>query len=166
MTEQYNLNKNEVYALALELKDTVSLNVPVGDDEDSTLGDFVEDPYSIEEDFNKRLFLDEFRHAVFDEGILSEREANIIKYRFGFVDGKIYTLEEVGEMYGVTRERIRQIEARVIRTLRRKCRKYSSEKIEATVEEESPSKSRYRGPQYDYASPYKAIGGYTKKLNR
>lgn len=100
---------------------TVSLSQTVrnGDETDeSELGDFIEDPETKEKDFSEGLFYEQFRNAVFNSGVLSERERMVIAYRFGYVDGKIYTLEEVGKRLNVTRERIRQIEAKALRKLR------------------------------------------------
>ena len=54
---------------------------------------------------------------------LTEREANVLKYRYGFIDGRTRTLEEIGQMFGVTRERIRQIESKALRKLRHPCRR-------------------------------------------
>ncbi len=100
---------------------TVSLSQTVrnGDEADeSELGDFIEDPETKGKDFSEGLFYEQFRNAVFNSGVLSERERMVIAYRFGYVDGKTYTLEEVGKRLNVTRERIRQIEAKALRKLR------------------------------------------------
>ena len=100
---------------------TVSLSQTVrnGDETDeSELGDFIEDPETKGKDFSEGLFYEQFRNAVFNSGVLSERERMVIAYRFGYVDGKTYTLEEVGKKLNVTRERIRQIEAKALRKLR------------------------------------------------
>lgn len=100
-------------------KDTVSLETPIGEQEDSSLVDFItdseaQDQYVILE---QHMLQEEVRELL---ATLPEREQRILRLRFGFVDGKIYTLEEVGQEFHVTRERIRQIEARAIRTLRMK----------------------------------------------
>lgn len=100
---------------------TVSLSqtVRTGDETDeSELGDFIEDPETKGKDFSEGLFYEQFRNAVFNSGVLNERERMVIAYRFGYVDGKTYTLEEVGKKLNVTRERIRQIEAKALRKLR------------------------------------------------
>lgn len=100
---------------------TVSLSQTVrnGDETDeSELGDFIEDPETKGKDFSEGLFYEQFRNAVFNSGVLNERERMVIAYRFGYVDGKTYTLEEVGKKLNVTRERIRQIEAKALRKLR------------------------------------------------
>lgn len=96
--------------------DTLSLDTPIGDNEDSFLGDFIADDSSKEQ------------YATAEYGILKReieeilstltpREQNIIKQRFGFIDGRIRTLEEIGQEFKLTRERIRQIEARAIKRL-------------------------------------------------
>lgn len=100
---------------------TVSLSqiVKNGDESgDSEIGDFIEDLESKGKDFSDGLFYEQFRNAVFNSGILNEREKIVIAYRFGYVDGRTHTLEEVGQKLNVTRERIRQIESKALRKLR------------------------------------------------
>lgn len=100
---------------------TISLSqiVKNGDESgDSEIGDFIEDPESKGKDFSDGLFYEQFRNAVFNSGILNEREKIVIAYRFGYVDGRTHTLEEVGQKLNVTRERIRQIESKALRKLR------------------------------------------------
>ena len=100
---------------------TISLSQTVknGDEfGESEIGDFIEDPESKGKDFSDRLFYEQFRNAVFNSGILNERERIVIAYRFGYVDGRTHTLEEVGQKLNVTRERIRQIESKALRKLR------------------------------------------------
>lgn len=100
---------------------TISLSQTVKNSDesgDSEIGDFIEDPESKGKDFSDRLFYEQFRNAVFNSGILNERERIVIAYRFGYVDGRTYTLEEVGQKLNVTRERIRQIESKALRKLR------------------------------------------------
>ncbi|HCA40996.1 MAG TPA: RNA polymerase sigma factor RpoD [Aminobacterium sp.] len=99
----------------------VSLETPIGEEEDSQLGDFIEDRDlpSPEEAAASHLL-----HEQIDEMLeaLSDREREVLQYRFGLEDGRSYTLEEVGKRFGVTRERIRQIEAKALRKLRHPSR--------------------------------------------
>jgi len=109
----------EIFKIAQE---TTSLEKPVGDEEDSLLGDFIQDtsqpsPY----DSASREFLKENIEEVFET--LSEREAKVLKMRFGLGGYRSMTLEEVGKEFGVTRERIRQIEAKALRKLKHPSRR-------------------------------------------
>jgi RNA polymerase primary sigma factor len=100
----------------------MSLESPVGDGADSTeLGDFIEDPSVVEPDdaASKELLREQFR-SVLD--FLNVREREVLAMRFGLNDGRDHTLEEVGKTFGVTRERIRQIEAKALRKLRHPSR--------------------------------------------
>ena len=99
-------------------QETVSLEAPVGEEEDSRLGDFLEDKESLSPEENAIYQL--MRGHVSDSlTILSPREQKIIKMRFGLEDGRTHTLEEVGQEFGVTRERIRQIEAKALQKLKK-----------------------------------------------
>ena len=99
-------------------QDTVSLEQPMGDEEDFSLSDLIEDREAVvPDDAAARTMLDDaVREAL---GHLSPREQDVVRLRFGLEDGKIRTLEEVGSTFGVTRERIRQIEAKTLAKLRR-----------------------------------------------
>ena len=99
----------------------LSLERPVGEDEDSELGSFIEDqntPTPTQSSYQNML------HEKVEEVLstLSEREARILRLRFGLLNGRCYTLEEVGQKFGLTRERIRQIEGKALRRLRHPCR--------------------------------------------
>lgn len=99
-------------------QETISLEKPVGDgDEDSTLGEFIEDKKSLTPDqiTSRKLIRNKLRHIISD---LLPREQKILKLRFGLEDGITRTLEEVGKEFGVTRERIRQIEAKALDKIR------------------------------------------------
>jgi len=100
---------------------TTSLEAPVGDEEDSLLGDFIADtapsPYDTA---SKQLLKDNIREVL---ETLSPREAKVLVYRFGLEGGRPMTLEEVGQKFGVTRERIRQIEAKALRKLKHPSRR-------------------------------------------
>jgi RNA polymerase primary sigma factor len=99
-------------------QETVSLEAPVGEEEDSTLGDFLQDKESLSP---SETAIYELLKGHVDEflGYLGPREQKILKMRFGLEDGKTHTLEEVGKEFGVTRERIRQIEAKALQKLRK-----------------------------------------------
>ncbi len=99
-------------------QETVSLDTPVGDEEDSKLGDFIEDDETLSpQDKSNLNLLSEHVHEVIQ--FLSPREQKIIKMRFGLENGQSHTLEEVGKEFGVTRERIRQIEAKSLEKIRK-----------------------------------------------
>ena len=101
--------------------DPLSLETPIGEEEDSHLGDFVQDKNSLspEEYAINEVLKDEIAEVLLT---LTEREEQVLKLRFGLVDGTCRTLEEVGTIFGVTRERIRQIEAKALRKLRHPSR--------------------------------------------
>jgi RNA polymerase primary sigma factor len=101
--------------------DTLSLDTPVGDEEDTTIGSFVEDDNTPgPADATSNTLLAEALGEIL--GTLTEREADVLRMRFGMYDGRTHTLEEVGQIFGVTRERIRQIENKAIRKLRHPSR--------------------------------------------
>ena len=108
----------EIQKIALE---PVSLETPIGEEDDSHLGDFIEDEV-IENpvDYTTRIVLREQLDEVLDT--LTDREENVLRLRFGLDDGKMRTLEDVGKVFNVTRERIRQIEAKALRKLRQPSR--------------------------------------------
>ncbi|MDO4963347.1 MAG: RNA polymerase sigma factor RpoD [bacterium] len=108
----------EIYKIS---QDPVSLETPIGEEDDSHLGDFIKDESSLspEEFATNEMLKDEIAQVL---ETLTEREENVIRLRFGLEDGKPRTLEEVGQMFGVTRERIRQIEAKALRKLRHPSR--------------------------------------------
>ncbi len=101
--------------------DTLSLDTPVGDEEDTSIGSFVEDERTLgPADATSNALLAEALKEILDT--LTEREADVLRMRFGMYDGRTHTLEEVGQIFGVTRERIRQIENKAIRKLRHPSR--------------------------------------------
>ena len=99
----------------------LSLEQPVGEEEDNELAAFIEDDATPSP---TQVALQNMLHDKMDEvlGTLSPREANILRLRFGLVNGRAYTLKEVGQKFGLTRERIRQIESMALRRLRHPCR--------------------------------------------
>lgn len=101
-------------------QEPTSLETPVGDEEDSHLGDFISDPGPTPYDVTSRQLLKEHMEEVL--ATLSDREKRVLILRFGLEDGRPRTLEEVGAQFGVTRERIRQIEAKALRKLRHPSR--------------------------------------------
>ena len=112
-----DVSKEKVLEIQKIAQQPVSLETPVGDEEHSQLGDFIEDRESIAPaDAASHLLLKEQIEDVLCS--LNEREAKIIQLRFGLEDGRTRTLEEVGNIFGVTRERIRQIEKKALRKLR------------------------------------------------
>ena len=102
-------------------QDPVSLETPIGEEEDSHLGDFIKDPSEMtpEEYATNEILKEEIRSVL---QTLQEREQEVLELRFGLVDGTSHTLEEVGKKFNVTRERIRQIEAKALRKLRHPSR--------------------------------------------
>ena len=108
----------EIYKISQE---PVSLETPIGEEEDSHLGDFIKDERNVspEEYATNEMLKDEISKVLLT---LTEREEKVIRLRFGLEDGKSRTLEEVGQLFGVTRERIRQIEAKALRKLRHPSR--------------------------------------------
>ena len=99
-------------------QEPVSLETPIGEEEDSHLGDFIEDQEAPSPaDAASYTLLQEQLQKVLQEH-LSPRERRVLELRFGLLDGRTRTLEEVGQYFGVTRERIRQIEAKALRKLR------------------------------------------------
>lgn len=108
----------EVYKIS---QDPVSLETPIGEEDDSHLGDFIKDERTMgPEEFTTQEMLKEELDGVLLT--LTEREEKVLRLRFGLDDGQCRTLEEVGQIFGVTRERIRQIEAKALRKLRHPSR--------------------------------------------
>jgi RNA polymerase primary sigma factor len=103
------------------LEEPVSLDSPVGNEDSSQLGDFIEDEDAQEpmDAAAREMLRESIKNAL---AVLSERERQVLELRFGLVDGKDHTLEEVGQYFNVTRERIRQIESKALRKLRHPTR--------------------------------------------
>jgi RNA polymerase primary sigma factor len=117
LAERVALTPERVREILRIAQDPLSLDSPVGEEDDSNLGDFIEDAGAdAPAEVATRKMLVEALDAALDE--LTEREQEVVRLRFGLVDGKARTLEEVGREFGVTRERIRQIEAKTLAKLR------------------------------------------------
>ncbi len=118
---ELNLPVEKIIEANRTAADTLSLDTPVGDEEDTSIGSFVEDERTPgPADATSNALLAEALKEILDT--LTEREADVLRMRFGMHDGRTHTLEEVGQIFGVTRERIRQIENKAIRKLRHPSR--------------------------------------------
>lgn len=121
LAKKMGMSPDKVREVIKIAQDPVSLETPIGEEEDSHLGDFVPDESNMSpEDFTIHEMLKEEIGDVLLT--LTEREEQVLRLRFGLDDGSSKTLEEVGQMFGVTRERIRQIEAKALRKLRHPSR--------------------------------------------
>ncbi len=121
IAEQMELPPEKVREIQKISQEPVSLETPIGEEEDSHLGDFIEDSEAVVplERASFRLLQEQLESVLHT---LSEREKEVIRLRFGLVDGQPCTLEEVGKKFGVTRERIRQIESKTLSKLRHPSR--------------------------------------------
>ncbi|CDN37802.1 RNA polymerase sigma factor RpoD [Bacillus thuringiensis] len=119
--EEMDLAPEKVREILKIAQEPVSLETPIGEEDDSHLGDFIEDQEATSPaDHAAYELLKEQLEDVLDT--LTDREENVLRLRFGLDDGRTRTLEEVGKVFGVTRERIRQIEAKALRKLRHPSR--------------------------------------------
>jgi len=118
---RWNWATAKVQRILQSAEEPVSLERPVGDEESSQLGDFIEDDEALEpmDAAAREMLREQVQSAL---GALSERERQVLELRFGLIDGKDHTLEEVSRYFNVTRERIRQIEAKALRKLRHPTR--------------------------------------------
>jgi len=119
--EDMELTPDKVREILKIAQEPVSLETPIGEEDDSHLGDFIEDQDATSPSEHAAYeLLKEQLEDVLDT--LTDREENVLRLRFGLDDGRTRTLEEVGKVFGVTRERIRQIEAKALRKLRHPSR--------------------------------------------
>jgi len=119
--KEMELSPEKVRDILKIAQEPVSLETPIGEEDDSHLGDFIEDQEAVSpSDHAAYELLKEQLEDVLDT--LTDREENVLRLRFGLDDGRTRTLEEVGKVFGVTRERIRQIEAKALRKLRHPSR--------------------------------------------
>ncbi|HAH41649.1 MAG TPA: RNA polymerase sigma factor RpoD [Shigella sp.] len=121
LAERMLMPEDKIRKVLKIAKEPISMETPIGDDEDSHLGDFIEDKEAMSPDeyANNQLLKDEINMVL--QG-LTEREEKVLRLRFGLYDGRTRTLEEVGKEFNVTRERIRQIEAKALRKLKHPTR--------------------------------------------
>lgn len=121
LSEKLGISEEKVREVMKISQEPVSLETPIGEEDDSHLGDFVPDERTMSpEEYATAELLKEELSSVLDT--LTEREEKVLKLRFGLEDGQCRTLEEVGQIFGVTRERIRQIEAKALRKMRHPSR--------------------------------------------
>ena len=121
LKRKYRRASQKVRRIIRISQEPMSLDMPVGQEDSSQLGDFIPDdnlPGPVDA-AGRQLLKEQIRAAL---GVLSERERQVLELRFGLRDGQDNTLEEVGRYFGVTRERIRQIEAKALRKLRHPTR--------------------------------------------
>jgi len=130
IAQEMGLTPDKVREVIKISQEPISLETPIGEEEDSHLGDFIEDRQAVSpSEAVISVNLKEYTSQVLRT--LTPREERVIKMRFGLEDGSEHTLEEVGQSFQVTRERIRQIEAKALRKLRHPSR---SRKLKAFVE--------------------------------
>jgi len=117
VADRMDISVEKVQQIQKIAQEPISLESPVGEEEDSALGDFVSDPHALDPyEYTAKMKLREELDSVL--ATLTDREERVLRLRFGLIDGRQRTLEEVGREFNVTRERIRQIEAKALRKLR------------------------------------------------
>jgi RNA polymerase primary sigma factor len=127
LSEELHLPVEKVRKILKMAKEPISLETPVGDDGDSLLGDFIEDKAAVVP--HDEMMLNDLTGRMNEVlSTLTPREEKVLRMRFGIGESRDHTLEEVGAYFDVTRERIRQIEAKALRKLRhpKRCRKLKS----------------------------------------
>ncbi|MGA8115888.1 MAG: RNA polymerase sigma factor [Actinocatenispora sp.] len=121
LAKEMDITPEKVMEIQQYAREPISLDQTIGDEGDSQLGDFIEDSEAVSavEAVSFSLFQNELQQVL---GTLSEREAGVVRLRFGLTDGQPRTLDEIGQAFGVTRERIRQIESKTMSKLRHPSR--------------------------------------------
>ena len=140
LSEMLNLSVEKILNAKKCMDITISLSTPVGGGEegfDSELGDFLEDEQASGENIFENLVMSDFIKAFHNTSKITDREKEILMLRNGFFNNRKYTLEEIGEMFGITRERVRQIEIKALRKLSKDAKIASYDpKFDATREAE------------------------------
>ena len=134
---------------ALSVQNTLSLNqtyITAEGDEDNSLQDIVADEYNLEDEVIDNMYLGQFYAAFKTTDVINDKERLVLEYRNGFIDGKAWTLEEIAKLFGLTRERIRQIEARALRKLGKNPRF-----------KEYVDRIHYKEDAYVYENTYKSL---------
>ena len=122
IAERMGMTADKIKNIQRIAKEPISLEAPVGEEEDSSLGDFISDPNALNP--HESMIQENIREAL-DEllvSVLTDREEKVLRLRYGLMDDKTHTLEEVGKEFGVTRERIRQIESKALKKLKTPAR--------------------------------------------
>ena len=117
LSKLMNKSLNEINRILKVKQGILYLDEPVGEDKDATFGDYIPDDIDLEDENISKEYYSEFMED-FNKSNLREKEKQVLLLRVGYHDDKSKTLEEIGDMYGVTRERIRQIQAESLRKLR------------------------------------------------
>jgi RNA polymerase primary sigma factor len=115
LAKEMDITPEKVLEIQQYAREPISLDQTIGDEGDSQLGDFIEDSEAV-------VAVDAVSFTLLQDATLSEREAGVVRLRFGLTDGQPRTLDEIGQVYGVTRERIRQIESKTMSKLRHPSR--------------------------------------------